>query len=456
MDNNILYDEACEKTVLGTILSERDAIYQVRDIITSNSFYSVYNQNIYKAILSITDRGDRADIVTIIPELQKQINNVNVAKVADFGNYHTFDLLQYALRLAELSKRRDLSKLGLYLQQNSSTECNDILDVISCVTDKINGILGNNVNHIKCINDYLPELCKQINDNLNGKEPEFTHVGFEEIDKRCLFQPNSLIIVAADSSMGKSSFANAVTLNAASTGGKVAVYSLEMTSKQLITRLAAMISKIPCGRLYNNRLSSEEISMFDAAVGRLSKLNIFFDDRSASSIDTIISSIRSMKIKNNIDGIVIDYLQILSVNSKTGNVEAQLAEAARRLKNIAKELNIWILLLSQLSRNTDNPEPTLARLRGSGQVNEAADATILIYRPSYYTKTYGKSYQYGGNYKNINPTGTALINVAKSRNTGTFSFICGFEEQITRFYDLHDTPQLQQLPFDKAISDDPF
>jgi replicative DNA helicase len=451
MENNVLYDEAYEKTVLGTILSDREAIYQVRDILTLDSFYSVYNRNIYNAILAITNRGDRADIVSIIPELQKHVKGVNVASVAELGDYHTFDLNQYAYRLAELQKWRAIHNLGLRLQTYGQSD--DLLEVISDANDSLNSIQGESINHIKAIREYLPELCKQINDNLNGKEPEFTHVGFKELDKRCLFQPNSLIIAAGDSSQGKSSFANAVTLNAASAGSKIAIYSMEMTSKQLITRLAAMISKIPCGILYNSKLSPDETSRFDAAVGKLSKLNIFFDDRSTSNIDTIISSIRSMKIKNRIDGIVIDYLQILSVNTKTGNIEAQLAEASRRLKNVAKELGIWILLLSQLSRNNDNPEPTLARLRGSGQVNEAADATILIYRPSYYKKTYGKVYRYSGEYSSVDTAGTALINVAKSRNTGIFSFICGFDEQITSFYDIQDTPK---LPFNEVKENEPF
>jgi replicative DNA helicase len=452
--NNVLYDNATELYVIGTLLSRRDALYEVREYLAPDCFYKELHKQIYKAILNVTNAGDTADIITVLSELKKTGTKIEPSYIAKLGDYVILDdLKQQVLHLSELNKRRELADLGLYLQQNGSNECNDISDVIANATDKINGILGDSVNHIKCINDYLPELCKQINDNLNGKEPEFTHVGFEEIDKRCLFQPNNLIIAAGDSSQGKSSFANAVTLNAASTGSKIAIYSMEMTSKQLVTRLAAMISKIPCGILYNSKLSPDETSRFDTAVGKLSKLNIFFDDRSTSNIDTIISSIRSMKIKNHIDGIVIDYLQILSVNTKTGNVEAQLAEASRRLKNVAKELDIWILLFSQLSRNTDNPEPTLARLRGSGQVNEAADATILIYRPSYYTKTYGKVYRYSGEYSSVDTAGTALINIAKSRNTGIFSFICGFDEQTTSFYDMQDTPK---LPFNEIKENEPF
>jgi replicative DNA helicase len=451
MVDNILYDETCEKTVLGTILSEREAIYQVRDILTPDSFYSMYNRNIYNAILAITSRGDRADIVSIIPELQKHVKGVNVANIAELGDYHSFDLNQYAYRLAELQKWRAIHNLGLRLQTCGQSD--DLLEVISDANDSLNSIHGESINHIKAIGEYLPELHNLINDNLNGKEPEFIHTGFTAVDQRCLLQPNSLMIIGGESSSGKTSFANAIVLNAAKTDARIAYYSMEMCGKQINMRFASMLSGIPCGRLYNSKLAPEEINKFDAAIGTLSNLKIFFDDRSTSSIDTIISSIRSMKIKNNINMAVIDYIQILSVNTKSNNVEFQLAEIGRRLKNLCKEISISILLLSQLSRNADNPEPTLTRLRGSGQILECCDIAALIYRPSYYEKVYGKPFHYSGEYKDVETKTTAEINFAKCRNSDVFSFICGFDPQTTRFYDLHDTPK---LPFKEIQDDDPF
>lgn len=140
-------------------------------------------------------------------------------------------------------------------------------------------------------------------------------------------------------------------------------------------------------------------------------------------------------------------------------MEMQLAEIARRLKNLAKELNIWIMLLSQLSRDTLNPEPTLARLRGSGQINEAADTTILIYRPEYYSLTSGKNFKYSGQYANINTHGTALVNIAKGRNTGIYSFVCGFDANSTKFYDMDKdaiNDAIQVSPIGRVADDEPF
>lgn len=126
---------------------------------------------------------------------------------------------------------------------------------------------------------------------------------------------------------------------------------------------------------------------------------------------------------------IIDYLQILSTNQKVANLETFYGEVARNLKNLAKELDMCIVLLSQLSRSYDNPEPNLSRLRGSGQINEAADMTFLLYRPEIYGK------QYSGAYRNTDTKGTALIQCAKGRNVGIYSFVCNFDAEHTHFYD---------------------
>jgi replicative DNA helicase len=451
MDDN-LYDEACEKAVLGTLLNDKNAVYGIREYLNPNCFYKAFDKGIYEAILRLVDTGNEANIITIIPELKKAGKTVKPSDIAKLGSYKVFEVKGYALHLSELEKRRQLSNLGLYVQQKSFNTGEDIADTISYAMDKINAILGNTTNHIKTATDYLREVKQMVDDNQNGVKPKCSYTGFHEIDNRGGFQPNNLIVLAADTSQGKTALANAIALNTVKFGSPVAFYSLEMTGKQIMTRLAAMESGIPCQRLFNGKLSVNDLSRFDAALGRL-ELDIYFDDRSTINIDTIISSIRSMVIKNHIDGAIIDYLQMLSVNSRTNNIEAQLAEAARKFKNLAKELNIWILLLSQLSRDTQNPEPTLARLRGSGQINEAADTTILLYRPEYYTATYGKVYKYSGKYSGTQTKGTALINVAKGRNTGPYQFIAGFDSATTRFFDLAEVPS---LPFTEKDEPQPF
>lgn len=440
-----LHDDDCERCVLGTLLIERDAIHQVRELLTSKSFYNNFHSKIYCAILAITDRGERADVITIMPELTKREVNFKPFDIASIAQNHTFDLVQYACHLENLEKRRSLYDMGQYLIANGSSEVEDIEDVVQIANDKLSSIFGSMDNHVRTASDYMQEVHQRVNDNLNSISISGTPTGFSQIDKKGGFQPTNLITVAAESSQGKTAFANAITLAAAKSGANIAFYSMEMSGSQLMTRLAAIESRIPVSVLTNEKLSSEQLQSFDRSVGVLSKLGIFFDDRSTSNIDTILSSIRSMVIKRDIKGVIIDYLQILTINKKSGNTEEAIADAARRLKNIAKELNIWVLALSQLSRDNANPIPSVNRLRGSGQINEATDMTILLYRPEVYSKRYPEPFQ------STNPKGTALIDIAKGRNVGVFKFIAGFDAASTHFYELNERPI---LPFSENKTDD--
>lgn len=171
---------------------------------------------------------------------------------------------------------------------------------------------------------------------------------------------------------------------------------------------------------------------------------IYFDDRSTSNIETILSSIRMMKIKYGIKGAIVDYLQILNVNMKGTSKEQQMGDVARRLKNIAKELDIWVIALSQLNRNADNFKPTIARLRDSGQIAEAADMVILVCRPEVYGTD--KRYPYEG-FQGCETKDTAMIDVAKGRNVGLMQFIVGFRKENTNFYDLDDVPNYQDKEY---------
>ena len=148
-----------------------------------------------------------------------------------------------------------------------------------------------------------------------------------------------------------------------------------------------------------------------------------------------------MVYRNHIKVAVVDYLQILNVNMKNVNKEQAMADAARRCKNLAKELNICIVLLSQLNRDRDNPQPSMARLRDSGQIAEAADVVLLIYRP----EVYGSRYKYPDELSKVSTEGTAMLHVCKGRNVGTFRFVVGFNASLTQFYQLDTMPQVEQM-----------
>ena len=190
-------------------------------------------------------------------------------------------------------------------------------------------------------------------------------------------------------------------------------------------------------------LFDQQLIVADQAMGKLARAKIYFDDRSTSNIDSIISSIRYLKKTEDISGAIVDYIQLLSINAQHGAREEQaLGEYARRLKNLAKELNIWIIALSQLNRDRMNPVPNDNRLRGSGQLKEAADTVMMIYRPEACDPPQDR---YPHPFEQVDTHGTALVKVTKGRNIGLMDFIIGFDASRTKFYDIEES-NMPELP----------
>ena len=180
-------------------------------------------------------------------------------------------------------------------------------------------------------------------------------------------------------------------------------------------------------------MSSEEIFRIDDAMSGIDMSLLHVDEKSTSSFDRIVTSIRMMKMKYDIKGVVIDYLQLINFDSMKDATtrEQKIGACSHSLKNLAKELGIWIILISQLNRNSQNPLPTLARLRDSGQIEEAADIVFFIYRP-------GRGLSYPEPFKDKTTQGTAMINIAKGLGIGTGEFLYGFKAENTLFYPLDE------------------
>ncbi|WP_291585293.1 DnaB-like helicase C-terminal domain-containing protein [Bacteroides sp.] len=439
MEVNVqLRDEDAEKLVLGTIITERNALEEVRELLSEESFYNPFHKQVYKAILQISSSGERPDIITVKNKLVANGVKFELVEYMKIASNCTFDLYQYAARLHDLAIRRKFYTIGQYLISNSYSEAEDILDVTNSVSDELASLFKSTSTTVTTINDGLESVYGMINENLSGNKPlTGTPTGFEKIDSKSGgLQKSDLIIIAGETSQGKTSLAVSMMRNASFSGAKIAMYSMEMKKEQITARILSMESGIPSNQIMYSRLTDSQIQAIDKRIGKLSGKGIYFDDRSTSNIDTIISSIRYMKLKFGIDGAIVDYLQILNVNMKGVNKEQQMGDVARRLKNLAKELDIWIIALSQLNRDTMNPVPTIARLRDSGQIAEAADVVILVYRPEYYDK----NRRYPEPFSNASTEGTAMIDIAKGRNIGLLRFICGFDAATTCFFNLDSVP----------------
>lgn len=433
MENVPVHDDACEKIVLGTLISKKNALSGSK--LNEKCFYSQKNKDIFKAIESIEKRGDGADIVTLMAELRKSGVQIEPYELVEIAGNVTFELSQHVRRLIELSIRRDMYEKAYYMLENGVSERDDITDVLSEVENFTRGAYDIGEGNNKSCVDFINEAISDIKTNLSSSKPSGTYTGFQEFDRNFGgFQPTDLIVIAGASSQGKTSLADSICANALKNKAKIAFYSLEMTGAQLMKRFAAMESGVNAKKIMYMPLEREEIIAVNTAFDRMASWALYFDESSVSSLDNIIYSIRSQSAKNGINGAIIDYVQIINLGNSNDTEAKKLEDCARRLKNLAKELKIWIIVLSQLNRNIQFPEPNVDRLKGSSGLNDAADITILVYRAGVYGKPYS------GTLEQFETEGTMQIEVAKGRNVGMFKFLAGFDSETTKVYPLTTYP----------------
>lgn len=455
----LVNDTKAEQYVIGSLLVDPTAYTLVSQYLDEDCFYDPMCRDIWKAVDNMGKQGMPIDVISVSAELNKQKSNVTALDLMNISAQiaSSAHVEYHAIRLQDLGRRRklwvvgqQLSKVGLSEEILTADAHQEAIESIGGVFEKADGVFT--------LDDAMNSLNEIMVKNATvGGITTGTKTGMERFDEKGGLQKSDLIIVAGETSQGKTSLALCMTRHAIENGAKVAFYSMEMTKEQLTARLLSAKTNIPANNiLYSGSLAPSEIRMIDDARGKLPGENLFFDDKSTSNIDSILLSIRMLKMQKDIDGAVVDYLQILNVNSRSTSFsrEQAMGDAARRFKNLAKELNIWIIALSQLSRDNNCPEPNLNRLRDSGQIGEAADVVILVYRAEYYNRAYPAPFDNKDDY----PTdGTAMIDVAKGRNIGTFKFFMGFNKNTTNFFKTNLINEDVQVPFEKPEeADAPF
>lgn len=455
----LVNDPKAEQYVIGSLLVDPTAYTLVSQYLDEDCFYDPMCRDIWKAVDNMGKQGMPIDVISVSAELSKQKSNVTALDLMNISAQiaSSAHVEYHAIRLQDLGRRRklwvvgqQLSKVGLSEEILTADAHQEAIESIGGVFEKADGVFT--------LNDAMNSLNEIMVKNATvGGVTTGTKTGMERFDEKGGLQKSDLIIVAGETSQGKTSLALCMTRHAIENGAKVAFYSMEMTKEQLTARLLSAKTNIPANNiLYSGSLAPSEMRMIDDARGKLPGENLFFDDKSTSNIDSILLSIRMLKMQKDIDGAAVDYLQILNVNSRSTSIsrEQAMGDAARKLKNLAKELNIWIIALSQLSRDSNCPEPNLNRLRDSGQIGEAADVVILVYRAEYYNRAYPAPFDNKDDY----PTdGTAMIDVAKGRNIGTFKFFMGFNKNTTNFFKTNLINEDVQVPFEKPEeADAPF
>lgn len=430
-------DIEVEEAVLGALMLERDAYITVSDIIDTASFYKQEHQQIFEVIKHLSKKGKPIDLLMVTKELK----NRNL--LDDVGGPMTITKLtskvssaahieHHSRIIAQMFISRELIRITAERGAQAYDQSVDVDETLSGLQNDLILLSENGIKTESSFSDGSRELKQRIERNLRNTGLSGIGTGLFKLDQFTGgLQKTDLVIIAGESSQGKTSLALTILKNAAMKyKARAAVFSLEMSKVQLTARLIAQDTNISAKTILNKALLTNERTLINKSIDIMDQLPIYFDESSSSTIDKICSSIRRLKFKKGIEIAVVDYLQLVSTSTKNQTDESKIAEISRRLKNVAKELDITVIALSQLSRDRQHPKPSKSRLRGSGQIEEAADIVLLIWRPEEYEiKSFDEPF------KGTPTDGLAEAIIAKGRNIGTGSFLLKFNPETTGFYD---------------------
>lgn len=427
----LIFSEEIEKHVLMAILCNNNCYYAASNLLSFDIFHNGKNARLFRVIQKGIANGKVVDTMYcamyIAEHPDKNGYDMNDI-LSEFSGYVSDAMFSQDIEnLGMLAKRRKIWLLGAKLtrigKDMSYTVDNAIGDINKLLNDDDTTEDG-----IISMKQANMELKKRVEENAKGICPTALHTGFRELDGNGGFQFTDFNVIAADSSMGKTSLVMNIAESVASKGMPVMIYSMEMMSWQLAARINSHTAQTPASIIMFHKLAQSQAHGLENAMSVTDSLPIYFDDKSTTSAEAIMASIRLNARRLGVKFFIIDYLQILSAVGNIKNTETFLGEVSRKLKNIAKELNVNITVLSQLARNQQDPRPTLARVRASGQIVEAADIVLLIWRPEAYGRT---------SYKDSRAPvhNTAEIIIAKGRNIGMSSFVVHFDPRTTYFYD---------------------
>jgi len=368
-----------EEAVLGALMLDREALPVVMDILRPESFYLEAHQSIYRAIIKLFERSHPVDLLTVTEELRK---SAELDKIG--GAYYLVELtnrvasaanIEYHARIvAQKHIQRELIRVSTSIIKDAYEDTTDVFDLLDDAEKGLFGITQNNLSRSYESMDMLSsKVLKQI-EELSQKADGLTGVptGFTDLDRLTSgWQPSDLIIVAARPGMGKTSMVLAMTLNAARDFNKpVALFSLEMASTQLVQRLISMEAEIEGSKMRNGKLEDWQWQQLQKTVDKLSKVPIFIDDTPGINIFELRAKCRRLKMQHDIQLVIIDYLQLMtgsSENNRNSNREQEISGISRALKNMAKELSVPVIALSQLSRAVEtrggSKRPQLSDLR---------------------------------------------------------------------------------------------
>lgn len=428
------YSNEAEQSVLGILLRAGDKIDTALEIIRAEDFYNPIHSDIFRAMVSLSAKSAPIDLLTSIEELRKMGKLEEIGGVAYLGDLSnkvvtTLNIEYYLQIIKDKSILRQLieaSAQTLDYAYEDSEEVGTILEFAEKgIFDISQDLHSKGLSPIKeVLIDTFDVLEKRMesDESLTGVTS-----GFIDLDNKLSgFQKSDLVLLAARPSMGKTALMVNFALNAAIAGKKVAVFSLEMSQNQLAQRMMSAMSHVDLQKIISGKLESEDLPRLLEGISVLQQFNISIDDTAGITPLELKAKARKLKAKEGLDLIVIDYLQLMEMGGRNENRTQEISAISRNLKAIAKELDVPVIALSQLSRATEvrqDKRPILSDLRESGAIEQDADVVLFLYRDEYYNPETEK--------RNI---GEVII--AKHRNGPTGAVELTFLGQYTKFVNM--------------------
>jgi len=434
-----------EEAVLGALMIDKKGVDDVIDILHGEVFYKEAHQLIYDAIYTLFQNSEPTDLLTVANQLRKTGNLDQIG-----GDYYLVSLTQkvsssahiefHARIILQKYIQRKLISISSEIIEEAYDETIDVFDLLDDAETKLFEVTQGN---LKKGSEDAQGLVKQAIDKIqeisNKKGMSGVATGFTRLDELTSgWQPSDLVILAARPGMGKTAFVMSMAKNMAiDFDTPVAIFSLEMSSVQLITRMISSETGISSGKLRKGNLEPHEWEQLNVKVKNLSKAPIFIDDTPSLSIFDLRAKARRLASQHGIKIIIIDYLQLMTAgNSSGGNREQEISTISRNLKALAKELSIPVIALSQLSRAVEtrggSKRPLLSDLRESGAIEQDADIVSFIFRPEYYGLTEWDDEE------RTPCEGQAEFIVAKHRNGGLENIRLKFTGHLAQFSNLDE------------------
>ncbi len=431
---------AAEQAVLGGIMLENSAINSVLEILGPEDFYVEANAQAFRSMSELFSRGQPVDIVTLRDELARR----NKLEAVGGDEYilsltHTIpavaNIASHAKIIREKAVVRRLIIACHEIAAQAYDDYGDFEQFLDLAEKSVFDVAKERVRHpYEHIKDVVLRTFRAINEAAERKQ-RITGLptGFDQLDRMTAgFQPGDLVIIAGRPGMGKTAFAVNIGINACVTRNvPIAIFSLEMPKEQIMRRMLCSEARVSGTRLRSGMLSREDWPKLASAAGVLSELPVWIDDTPGLSIMELRAKTRRLKAETGLGLIVVDYMQLMRAGFRVDSREQEISEISRSMKNLAKELSIPVIALSQLNRAVENragkdKRPQLADLRESGAIEQDADTILFIYRDEVYQRD------------DANNKGVAEIIVGKQRSGPTGTLKCRFFSEYTRFDNLAD------------------